>query len=205
MINRYFPYGLSWEPIQARSVAIIAHCTPPSCLAHRIVSFLLTAAPISWFLSSESRLHKLLGRASTLIVRRFFPSQPLFWPPHVPGSQLSSTAGGGNASRSMRSTIAANKSRVSAKEFGDIPVSIPIDHRQEHAPPKPSLVTRCGSGSRRPAKSWAPSGWPKSRSKSCGTARQPTFRSFGLLRYRKVGQERLAFACRGYRCRHGRT
>ena len=63
-LNRYFPFGLSLQSIQAHSVAIITRCAPAVSSASEFPSFFFPAAPVSGFLSLDSRPFKLFGRAS---------------------------------------------------------------------------------------------------------------------------------------------
>jgi len=59
---RHFPFGLSLEPIQARSVAIITHCAPPVSNAWGIVRIFFPAAPVSGLFSLNSRHYSFLVR-----------------------------------------------------------------------------------------------------------------------------------------------
>jgi len=112
---RHFPYGFSLKPIQARSVAIITRCAPPPVSsATRFFSISSPADLIPEFPSPESWLARCPGRASTPVVRRpFSPASGIL---AASGSYSShrATTGGGSASRSMRSRIAANNLRVTA-------------------------------------------------------------------------------------------
>ena len=112
--NRHFPYGLSLEPIQARSVAIVTRCAPPPASgAWTILRIFLPAAPLSEFYHRNTQLPGFLTGLRVLYAQTFLPATSILaasgsYSPHR------ATTGGGNASRSMRSRIAENNLRVTA-------------------------------------------------------------------------------------------
>ena len=61
---RDFPFGLSLDPIQARSVVIITRCDPLASGAWTILRIFLPAALFFGFLPPQYKVFKLLDRAS---------------------------------------------------------------------------------------------------------------------------------------------
>ena len=102
------------EPLQARNVAYCNSMPPSPRLAHRNFLHFLLPVPISGFLPLQYKVFKLLGRAERLLCTDLSSCSRCFGLRRAGMYQPPLTAGGGNASRSIRSRIAANKFRVTA-------------------------------------------------------------------------------------------
>ncbi len=94
---------------------IVTTCPPlPPRLARRNFFHFLLPLPTSGFLPFQYKVFKLLGRAERLLCADLSSCSRCFGLRRAGMSQSPLTAGGGNASRSIRSRIATNNFRVIA-------------------------------------------------------------------------------------------
>ncbi len=109
-----FPIEIAWYHSRLGMLPIVTTCAPPASSASEFFSLFLLPLPISGFLPFQYNVFKLLGRAERLLCADLSSCSRCFGLLRAGKSQPLLMAGGGNASRSMRSRIAANNFRVIA-------------------------------------------------------------------------------------------
>ena len=113
--NRHFPFGLSLEPIQARSAVIITRCAPLRLARGQFFEFSCLRPHFLGSYHLNTRLSNSMAGLRARCAQTFPPEASDFLSRRDSYASIRlATTGGGSASRSMRSRIAANNLRVTA-------------------------------------------------------------------------------------------
>jgi hypothetical protein len=114
VFTRDFPFGIAWNHSRLRTLPIVTAYAPPILARRNFFHFFYFWSQFLGFYLSNTRFSGSLARLSACCARIFPLVAVGVGLRRVGMYQPPLTVGGGNASRSMRSRIAANNFRVTA-------------------------------------------------------------------------------------------